>query len=115
MALSGLYVLQHRLEPFFEFPSKLSARRQGPHIERHDPFAFEAFRDIPLDDRLSQAFHDRGLSHPGLPDENRIVLGAARQDFDDSPDLIIPTDDRVELALAGQLGQIAAIFFECLI
>ena len=44
----------------------------------------------------------------GLAEEYGVVLGAPRQHLDDPLDLVGTADDRVELALAGQLGQVAA-------
>ena len=37
-----------------------------------------------------------------------IVLGAAAQNLDDALDLVLAADDGVEVALLGQLGQVAA-------
>src|SRR5262245_32643831 len=49
------------------------------------------------------------LPHAGLADEDRVVLGAAAEDLDDSADFLVAADDRVELTLAGELGQVAAV------
>ncbi len=61
-----------------------------------------------VDDQLGQAFDDGGLADAGLAQEHGVVLGAAAEDLDDAFDLVLPADDRVELALAGQLGEVAA-------
>ena len=55
------------------------------------------------------------LPTPGLADEHRVVLGAARQHLDDAPDLLVAPDDGVELALAGVLGEVAAVLLERLV
>ena len=47
------------------------------------------------------------LPTPGLADQDRVVLGAAGQDLDDALDLGLAPDDGVELALAGELGEVA--------
>ena len=47
------------------------------------------------------------LPTPGLPDEDGVVLGAAGQDLHDPLDLPLAADDRIQLALAGQLRQVA--------
>ncbi len=44
-----------------------------------------------------------------------IVLGAARQHLDDAADFLVAADDRIELALARELGQVAAVPFERLV
>ena len=55
------------------------------------------------------------LPTPGLADEHRVVLGAARQHLDGAADLLVAADDRVELALAGQLGEVARVLLERLV
>src|SRR6185503_12066003 len=48
----------------------------------------------------------------GLTDQHRVVLLAARQHLDDALDLLLAPDHRVELALAGELGEVAAELVE---
>ena len=57
---------------------------------------------------LGQALDDGGLADAGLAEQHGVVLGAAAEDLDDALDLVCAADDRVELAFAGQLGQVAA-------
>ena len=64
------------------------------------------------DDLLGEPFDDGGLAHAGLADEDGVVLGAAGEDLDDPLDLLLATDDRVELGLAGELGQVAGELVE---
>ena len=59
-----------------------------------------------VDDALRQAFDDGGLADAGFADQHGIVLGAALQDLDGAADLVVATDHRIELALAGTLGQV---------
>jgi hypothetical protein len=51
----------------------------------------------------------------GLADQHRVVLRPPRQHLDDPPDLLVPPDDRVELAGPGLGGQVATVLLECLI
>ena len=67
------------------------------------------------DDPLGEALDDRGLPHSGLADQDRVVLRAAREHLDHAPDLLVAPDDRVELALLGELGQVAAELLERLV
>ena len=62
--------------------------------------------------RCGQAFDDGGFADARLADEHRVVLGAARKHLDHAPDLFVASDHRIELALRGQLRQIAAVFFQ---
>ena len=58
----------------------------------------QGLRDVAGDDALGQPFDDGGLADAGLADQGRVVLGAAGQDLDDALDLLLATDDRIELA-----------------
>ena len=71
------------------------------HVAAHDP--------------LGQPLHDRRLADAGRADQHGIVLGAAREDLDDAPDLLVAADDRVELALLGERGEIAPVLLERLV
>ena len=72
----------------------------------------EPFGHVAADDALGQALDDGGLADAGLADQHRVVLGAPRQHLDDAANLLVAADDRIELALRGQLGQVAAIAFQ---
>ena len=71
--------------------------------------SFRPFGHVAADDALRQALDDGGLADAGLADEHRVVLGAARQHLDDAADLLVAADHRIELVLARQLGQVAAV------
>src|SRR3954465_8835822 len=68
----------------------------------------EGLRDVSLDDLCGDPLDDRRLPHAGLADEHRVVLPPAGEDLDGLLDLLLPTDDRVDLPVAGHLGEIAA-------
>ena len=72
----------------------------------------ERLGHLAVDDPLGDALDDRGLADAGLADQHRVVLRAPGEDLDRLLDLVGPADHRVELALAGQLGQVAAVLVE---
>ena len=76
---------------------------------------FEPFGHVLPDDPLRQPFDDGGLADARLADEDRVVLRAARQHLDDAADLVVAPDDRIELALARELGEVAAVALERLV
>ena len=110
-----LHFLQHRLEALLELAAELGAGDQRAHVQRDESPFLESFGDILGDDALCQAFDDGRLADAGLADEHRVVLGAARQDLNDAPDLFVATDHRIELPLPRQLGQVASIALESLV
>src|SRR4029079_19191652 len=65
-----------------------------------------------LDDALGQPLDDGGLAHARLADQNGVVLGSSGEDLHAPLDLLLPADDRVELALAGGLREVAAELVE---
>ena len=107
--------LEHRLQALLELAAILRAGDQRAHVERDDPLVLQPFGHVAADDALRQAFDDGRLADAGLADQHRVVLGAARQHLDDAADLLVAADDRIELALARQLGQVAAVALERLV
>ena len=110
-----LHLLEHRLEALFELAAVLGAGDQRAHVERDDALVLQALGHVAADDALRQPFDDGGLADAGLADQHRVVLGAAREHLDDAADLLVAADHRVELALRGELGQVAAVPLEGLV
>src|SRR5216683_697731 len=48
-----------------------------------------AFRHIAANDPRRQSFDDGGLADAGFADQDRVVLGAARQHLDDAANLLV--------------------------
>jgi hypothetical protein len=66
----------------------------------------------PVNDPLGQALHDGRLADARVTDEHRVVLATPGQHLDGLLDLLVPSDHRVDTALAGQVGEIAAVLVE---
>src|SRR5205814_1022743 len=81
-------------------------------VESKHSLALERLRNVPLDDPVREALGDRGLSYARLADERGVVLGAPAQDLDDPLDLLLATDDRIELARLRHRGEIHAELVE---
>ncbi len=73
---------------------------------------FEAVGHVALDDSQGEAFGDGGFADAGFADEDRVVFSAAGEDLDDAADFLIAADDGIELALAGALDQVDAVFLQ---
>src|SRR5262249_43355818 len=77
-----------------------------------DTLVLETFRDIAADDALGQTLDDSRFSDTRFADEHGVVLGTSGQDLDDAADFVVAADDRIELVLGRQFGQVAAIAFQ---
>ena len=108
-AFGGGDLVQHGLQPLLELAAVLRAGDQRAHVEGQQLLILQAFRHIAVDDAQGQAFDDGGLADAGLADQDGIVLGAARQHLDGAPDFLVAADHRVELLVAGGLGQVAGV------
>ena len=106
------YFLEDGFQTLFELTAELGSGDQRAHVERHDLFVLQAFGDVAADDALRQTFHDRRFADAGLTDQHRVVFCAAGENLYDTSDLLIASDNRIEFALGGELGQVAAVAFE---
>src|SRR5690606_5132574 len=102
----------HRLESFFKFDFVLGAGDKQPHIQRYNGLVLKIFRNVAVDDALRKAFYDGSLPHARFTQKDRVVLRPTRQDLQHPPDLIIASDNRVDLSLSRQFVQILRIAFE---
>ena len=108
-------LLQDRLQTLLKLAAVLRPGDQSAHIQLDKTLLLQAFRHIPVDDALRQPLDDRRFTDTRLTDQGRIVLCTTGQDLHHPADLLIPPDDRVQLALARHAGQVAPIFFQGLI
>ena len=115
LALGVLDLGQDGLQPLLELAAVLRAGEQRADVERPDALALEALGHVAGDDPLGEALDDRGLADAGLADQDRVVLRAAREHLDHAAHLLVAADHRVELAVLGQLGQVAAELLERLV
>ena len=106
------HLLQHGLEPLLELAAVFRAGDQRAHVEREQLLVLQAVRHVAVDDAQRQALDDGGLADAGLADQHRIVLGAAGQHLDGAADFLVAADHRIELAVAGGLGQVAGVFLQ---
>ena len=109
---AGLDLLEDLLQPLLEVTAVAGAGDQRAEVEAVDLLVLERLGHVAADDRLGQALDAGGLADAGLADEHRVVLGAAGQHLHDPLDLLLTSDDRIELALARGLGVVAAELVE---
>ena len=100
------------LQALLKFAAVLAARDHRAQVEADDPLVEQHIRHVPRRDALGQALHHAGLAHAGFADEDGVVLRAADEDLRQALDLGVAADDRVELLLGGQGGQVAAVLLQ---
>ena len=115
LALGVENFLEHGLQALFELAAVFGAGDQRAHVEGDDLLALQSLRHVAADDAAGQSFDNRRLADARFADQDRIVLGPPRQHLDDAADLLVAADHRIELAAAGELGEIAAVALERLI
>ncbi len=103
----GADLLEHLLEALLEVSAVPGPRHQGTEVERVEVPVGQGVGHLAGDDALGEPLDDGGLAHARLADEHRVVLGAPGQHLHHPLDLGEPADDRVELALPGELGVVA--------
>ena len=107
--------LQHGLEALLELAAVLGAGHHRAQVQRDQPLVLEALGDVAVHDAPREPLDDGGLAHAGVADEHRVVLGAPGQHLDDPADLLVAADDRVELAGAGRVGEVAPVLLQRLV
>ena len=99
----------NRLQTLFEITTIAGARQQRPHIERVDHRFDQHFRHIALDDALGQTFGNRRFAHTRIAHIKRVVLGATAEDLNGALDLLIATDQRIDLTSQRLLVEVDAV------
>ena len=104
LALRVLHLLDHALQPLLKLPPVLGPRHQGTNVQRDECAALQGGGHIPRHDALRQALRHRGLAHPRLADQHRVVLGAAGEDLDGAPHLVVPAGRQAGRRAGGRAG-----------
>ena len=109
---AGADLLEHLLQALFEVTAIPGASHQRAQVQRVELLVLERLGHLALDDVLREPFDDGGLADAGFADEHRVVLGAPGQHLHDPLDLLAAPDHRIQLALAGAGGEVAAELVE---
>ena len=104
-----LQLAEQRLEALLEIATVLGTRQQGAEIQGVDDAVSQQVRHLIVDDTLGQALGNRGFTHAGLADQQRVVFAPTRQNLGDALNFHFATHQRINPALTGQFIQIAGI------
>ena len=105
-------LLEDRLEALLELAAVLGTGEHRGDVERDEPLVLESLGDVAVGDARGEALDDRRLADARFADEHRVVLGPPRQHLDAAPDLLVTSDDRVDLAVGGAGGEVLAVLLE---
>ncbi len=94
--------VQHGLDALLEVAPVAGPGEQGAHVEREEARSAQDLRDVPGDEALREALHDGGLADAGLPDEDGVVLRAAREDVQHPLEFLVAAHEGIELVRAGR-------------
>ena len=106
------HFLDQSLQPVFEFALHAGAGLQQSQIERANGYVLQSRRNVALGDAQRESLDHGRLSDARFAGEDGVVLPAPRQDVDDLADFEIAAQNRVDLALAGILGQVDGVLIE---
>ncbi len=101
-------LLHDRLEALFELAAVLGAGDDEGDVEGEQALVGQEVRHVAADDLLGQTFDDRGLADPRFTDQHGVVLGAPAQHLLHPLQLVVAADQRVEVVLHRDVGQVAA-------
>ena len=106
-------LVEHLLDALLEVAAIASPGDESSQIELHDSLTLQRLRHVALDDALRDAFDDGGLADAGLSDQHRVVLRAPREHLNRLFDLLLPADQGLEPAIAGERGQVVPVLIQC--
>ena len=106
--LGSANLVHHGLDAFLELAAVLGAGYHQREVEGDDAFFAQNLGDVPLGNLLCQALDDGGLAHAGLAQQHRVVFRSAAENLNDPLDFLGAADDRIHLALLGDLSEVAA-------
>ncbi len=102
----------HAAEPFFELAPVHRTGDQCAEFETDQACIGKVRRDGAGDDRGGQAFHDRGFPGARFADQDRVVLRFPSEDMGQAHELVGPADERFQLMVGRERGQIGSQLVE---
>ena len=75
----------------------------------------KAGRNVPFRDPSGQSFDDGRFAHARFPDQHRVVLRPAGQHLHQTANLLFPSDHRIQVPFASELGQVLRVLVQGLV
>ena len=105
-------LLDHVLEALLKLATILGTRHEARQVERPDILVHEVLGHVAGCNLLSQTLDDGRLTHAGVAQNERVVLGAARKNFHHTLDFLFAANHRIELAVACLLREVGGELLE---
>ncbi|RMS09926.1 hypothetical protein ALP75_200346 [Pseudomonas syringae pv. actinidiae] len=102
-------LIEQRLEALLEITTVFGPGQQGTQVKRIDNAVGKQVRHLIVDDTLGKAFGNGGFTHPGLSDQQRVVLAPTSQNLRHTLDFAFAADQWIDAPLTRQFVQIAGI------
>jgi hypothetical protein len=96
-----------RLQPLLKLAAILRTGDERGHGNFHDPRIAQKLRAFPRCDPLGQPLDDARLADTRVTDEHRIRLALLRENPRHAQDLVLPSDDRLQLTAPRQLSDVS--------
>ena len=102
-------LLHNTLQSLLKFALILRTGNQRAHIERIDHLRAQIFGHIAIDNTVSNTLGNSRLTDTRLTDENRVVLGTAREYLQHTTNLLVATNHRVETTRTSLLVEVDGV------
>ena len=96
------------LHAALKLSAELGSGDQRGEIEQMNLLVPQFVRDVALGDADCETLRHGGLADTRLTDQAGVVLLSAVEDLDDTFGLLVPSDNRIQLAQTGTRGQVGA-------
>ena len=114
-SVRSCHLINNAFQAFLELALVFRTSHQCTHIQREELLVLQILGHVATYDTLGQTFNDGCLTCTGLANQDGVVLCAARENLQHATNLVITSDDGVELTLTGQVNEVFSIFLQRLI
>ena len=109
------HLVDDRLQTFLELALVLGTGHQCAHVERVELLVLQVLGHVATHDALGQSLGNGRLARARLANQDGVVLRAPAQNLQHAAYLVVASDDRVQLALTGQVDQVLGILLQTLV
>src|SRR5699024_10130929 len=111
-AVGFLNLFEDGLQPLLELTAVFRSGHKCRQVQFKNRLVPETVGHIPPHDALCEPLDDRRLADGGFADQNRVVLPVPAQYADGVAYFLIPSDDRINVAVTHFFDEVAPVFFQ---